>query len=201
MFHFDSSCLLYLIRANKYNILIRKSMQQINKTFTVTIIKDSYSLMQSSRRRGFLTRLQYPAEALLLIQRSQYLFNTAAIAASTTSSSAGAMTSSALSCGPANSAELVCEAAARLLFMSVKWVKNLPAFVALPFVDQALLIEDAWTELFVLGAAQFQLPLDAEALAAHAAPPSPPDSPSSSTGRQSADSSSGLTSSLCGLAI
>ena len=129
------------------------------------------------------------------MQRSQYLFNTAAAAASTSSASAaGALTSSALPCAPANSAELICEAAARLLFMSIKWVKNLPAFVALPFVDQALLIEDAWTELFVLGAAQFQLPLDAEALAAHAVPLSPPVSPSSSTGRQSADSSSGLTS-------
>jgi len=130
-----------------------------------------------------------------MMQRSQYLFNTAAAAAAAAAgTSAGAMTSSALPCTPANNAELVCEAAARLLFMSVKWVKNLPAFVALPFDDQALLIEDAWTELFVLGAAQFQLPLDAEALAAHAAPPSPPVSPTSSSGRQSADSLSGLDS-------
>lgn len=134
-----------------------------------------------------------------MMQRNQYLLSTAtaaaaATAASTSASAAGAMTSSSLPCTPANSAELVCEAAARLLFMSVKWVKNLPAFVALPFVDQSLLIEDAWSELFVLGAAQFQLPLDAEALAAHAAPPSPPASPASSTGRQSADSLSGLTS-------
>ena len=137
-----------------------------------------------------------------MMQRSQYLFHTAAAAAGTstsTSTAAGATTSLTLRrASPAScAAELVCEAAARLLFMSVKWVKNLPAFVALPFVDQALLIEDAWTELFVLGAAQFQLPLDAEALAAHAAPPPPaspsPASPSSSTtGRQSAASSSGL---------
>lgn len=140
-----------------------------------------------------------------MMQRSQYLFHTAAAAAGTstsTSTAAGATTSLTLRrASPAScAAELVCEAAARLLFMSVKWVKNLPAFVALPFVDQALLIEDAWTELFVLGAAQFQLPLDAEALAAHAAPPPPPPpaspspaSPSSSTtGRQSAASSSGL---------
>jgi len=140
-----------------------------------------------------------------MMQRShQYLLNTAAAAAaavagqSASSSAAGTLTSSTtlLSSAPAASnAELVCEAAARLLFMSVKWVKNLPAFVALPFSDQSLLIEDAWSELFVLGAAQFQLPLDAEALAAHAAPPpshSPPASPSSSSGRQSAESSSGL---------
>jgi Ligand-binding domain of nuclear hormone receptor len=68
----------------------------------------------------------------------------------------------------ASSAELVCEAAARLLFMSIKWAKNLPAFVSLPFNDQTTLINDAWSELFILGAAQFQLPLDAESLAAHA---------------------------------
>jgi len=131
-----------------------------------------------------------------MIQRSQYLLNTAAAAAAAgTSASAGTMTSSTLPSSASNNAELVCEAAARLLFMSVKWVKNLPAFVVLPFDDQALLIEEAWTELFVLGAAQFQLPLDAEALAGHAAPPpSPPVSPTSSDGRMSADSSSGLDS-------
>jgi len=124
------------------------------------------------------------------MQRGQYLFSTAATAAG---ASAGETTTSpTLPRASSNSAELVCEAAARLLFMSIKWVKNLPAFVALPFVDQALLIEDAWTELFVLGAAQFQLPLDADTLAAHAAPPSPPSSPPSSTGHQSADSSSGV---------
>ena len=129
-----------------------------------------------------------------MMQRGQYLFSTAAAAAAAaaSSTSAGATTTSS-TLAVFNSAELVCEAAARLLFMSIKWVKNLPAFVALPFVDQALLIEDAWTELFVLGAAQFQLPLDADVLAAHAAAAllSPPASPSSSTGRQSADSSSG----------
>ena len=32
--------------------------------------------------------------------------------------------------------ETVCESAARLLFMSIKWVKNVPAFVSLPYRDQ-----------------------------------------------------------------
>ncbi|CAG5127297.1 unnamed protein product [Candidula unifasciata] len=63
-----------------------------------------------------------------------------------------------------NSVETICEAAARLLFMSVKWVKTLPAFVALPYRDQVLLLEECWRELFVLGAAQFQMPLDARPL-------------------------------------
>lgn len=56
-------------------------------------------------------------------------------------------------------AELVCEAAARLLFMSIKWAKSLPAFVGLPTTDQLALIRASWAELFVLGAAQFRLPI------------------------------------------
>ena len=60
-----------------------------------------------------------------------------------------------------SSPETICEAAARLLFMSVKWAKNVPAFLSLPFRDQALLLEEGWRELFVLGAAQFQMPIEA----------------------------------------
>lgn len=59
-----------------------------------------------------------------------------------------------------SSAEAVCEAAARLLFMNVKWMKNVPAFMSLPFADQCLLLEESWRELFVLAAAQFQMPID-----------------------------------------
>ena len=32
--------------------------------------------------------------------------------------------------------EAVCEAAAKLLFMSVKWARNIPSFMNLPFRDQ-----------------------------------------------------------------
>ncbi|XP_050390272.1 nuclear receptor subfamily 2 group E member 1 [Patella vulgata] len=60
-----------------------------------------------------------------------------------------------------NNPEAICEAAARLLFMSVKWAKTVPAFLSLPFRDQVILVEEAWRELFVLGAAQFQIPLEA----------------------------------------
>ena len=59
-----------------------------------------------------------------------------------------------------NNPEAICEAAARLLFMSVKWVKSIPAFLSLPSLDQILLLEEGWRELFVLGAAQFQMPLE-----------------------------------------
>ena len=35
--------------------------------------------------------------------------------------------------------EAVCEAAAKLLFMSVKWARNIPSFMSLPFRDQVRL--------------------------------------------------------------
>ncbi|RUS70824.1 hypothetical protein EGW08_021416 [Elysia chlorotica] len=52
--------------------------------------------------------------------------------------------------------------------MSVKWTKTVPAFSALAFRDQVLLLEESWRELFVLGAAQFQLPVEAGPLLAAA---------------------------------
>ncbi|KAM6960911.1 photoreceptor-specific nuclear receptor [Aplochiton taeniatus] len=63
---------------------------------------------------------------------------------------------------PCNSSipESVHETSARLLFMSVKWAKNLPVFSHLPFRDQVILLEEAWSELFLLCAIQWSLPLD-----------------------------------------
>ncbi|KAJ7994564.1 hypothetical protein DPEC_G00250770 [Dallia pectoralis] len=60
---------------------------------------------------------------------------------------------------PSNT-ENVYETSARLLFMSVKWAKNLPVFSNLPFRDQVILLEEAWSELFLLCAIQWSLPLD-----------------------------------------
>ncbi|XP_068232413.1 nuclear receptor subfamily 2 group E member 1-like [Palaemon carinicauda] len=54
----------------------------------------------------------------------------------------------------------VCETAARLLFMNVRWAKHLPAYAALPYRDQLTLLEWGWKELFVLSAAQFLLPVE-----------------------------------------
>ncbi|RWS09771.1 nuclear receptor subfamily 2 group E member 1-like protein [Dinothrombium tinctorium] len=56
--------------------------------------------------------------------------------------------------------EAICETAARLLFLNVKWLKSLPSFISLPLRDQLLLLEEGWRELFVLSAAQFMLPLE-----------------------------------------
>ncbi|KAE8602754.1 hypothetical protein XENTR_v10014111 [Xenopus tropicalis] len=62
--------------------------------------------------------------------------------------------------------ESVCESAARLLFMSIKWAKSVPAFSTLSLQDQLMLLEDAWRELFVLGIAQWAIPVDASTLLA-----------------------------------
>nr|XP_003477622.2 photoreceptor-specific nuclear receptor [Cavia porcellus] len=58
------------------------------------------------------------------------------------------------------SLDSVQETSARLLFMAVKWAKNLPVLSNLPFRDQVILLEEAWGELFLLGAIQWSLPLD-----------------------------------------
>lgn len=56
--------------------------------------------------------------------------------------------------------ETVYETSARLLFMAVKWAKNLPSFASLAFRDQVILLEESWAELFLLNAIQWCMPLD-----------------------------------------
>lgn len=51
--------------------------------------------------------------------------------------------------------EAICEAAARILFMNVKWAKNVPAFASLSMSDRLILLEESWRELFIIGSAQF----------------------------------------------
>ncbi|XP_076980004.1 photoreceptor-specific nuclear receptor [Tamandua tetradactyla] len=64
--------------------------------------------------------------------------------------------SSSFPCG----LDSIHETSARLLFVAVKWAKNLPVFSNLPFRDQVILLEEAWSELFLLGAIQWSLPLE-----------------------------------------
>ncbi|KAM9585901.1 photoreceptor-specific nuclear receptor [Trichechus inunguis] len=80
---------------------------------------------------------------------------------------------------PPCSLDSIHETSARLLFMAVKWAKNLPVFSSLPFRDQVILLEEAWSELFLLGAIQWSLPLDSCPLL------TPPEAPAagSSQGR------------------
>eukprot|EP00794_Sanderia_malayensis_P018816 gene18816-20712_t len=56
--------------------------------------------------------------------------------------------------------EGIYETAARLLYLSVTWARNVPAFIQLPFRDQIILLEESWRELFILFAIQWNLSLD-----------------------------------------
>ncbi|XP_053822078.1 nuclear receptor subfamily 2 group F member 6 [Vidua macroura] len=68
----------------------------------------------------------------------------------------------------------ICELAARLLFSTVEWARNIPFFPELPVADQVALLRLSWSELFVLNAAQSALPLHMAPLLAaagfHASP-------------------------------
>nr|XP_061795201.1 nuclear receptor subfamily 2 group F member 6-like isoform X6 [Nerophis lumbriciformis] len=63
--------------------------------------------------------------------------------------------------GPDNSMGIdnICELAARLLFSTVEWARNIPYFPELPVSDQVALLRLSWSELFILNAAQSALPL------------------------------------------
>jgi hypothetical protein len=48
----------------------------------------------------------------------------------------------------------ICETASRLLFLSVHWVRSIPAFSLLRYDTQVALVRNAWSDIFVLGMAQ-----------------------------------------------
>ncbi|KAM8892832.1 photoreceptor-specific nuclear receptor-like isoform 2-T2 [Spinachia spinachia] len=56
--------------------------------------------------------------------------------------------------------ESTYETSARLLFVAVKWAKNLPVFAHLPFRDQVILLEEAWSEMFLLCTIQWSLSME-----------------------------------------
>uniref|UniRef100_A0A914ZT16 Photoreceptor-specific nuclear receptor n=1 Tax=Parascaris univalens TaxID=6257 RepID=A0A914ZT16_PARUN len=56
--------------------------------------------------------------------------------------------------------ESVHETAVRLLFMAIKWAKNLPSFTVLSFRDQVILLEEGWCDLFLLSVFQWSLPME-----------------------------------------
>ncbi|XP_015116202.1 nuclear receptor subfamily 2 group E member 1 [Diachasma alloeum] len=61
---------------------------------------------------------------------------------------------------PSISAESVCEQAARLLFLNVRWARDLASGTGLTMEDQLNLLEASWRELFLLAAAQMLPNLD-----------------------------------------
>lgn len=56
------------------------------------------------------------------------------------------------------------ELAVRYLYISIKWTKTVPAFVALPSRDQIMLLEESWKELFMINVAQYRFPVESEYL-------------------------------------
>ncbi|XP_055638609.1 protein dissatisfaction isoform X2 [Toxorhynchites rutilus septentrionalis] len=60
--------------------------------------------------------------------------------------------------------EVLQETTARLLFMSVRWVRCLIPFQTLSKTDQHLLLQESWKELFLLNFAQWSVPWDLSAL-------------------------------------
>ncbi|XP_076880540.1 nuclear receptor subfamily 2 group F member 6b isoform X2 [Brachyhypopomus gauderio] len=68
----------------------------------------------------------------------------------------------------------ICELAARLLFSTIEWARNIPYFPDLPVSEQVALLRLSWSELFILNAAQSALPLHMAPLLAaagfHASP-------------------------------
>ncbi|KAG8244600.1 hypothetical protein J6590_019856 [Homalodisca vitripennis] len=71
------------------------------------------------------------------------------------------------------SSESTYESAAKLLYLSVRWARSIPSFQQLCSRDQGILLEDAWSALFILSAAQWFLPIDEGLLVQGcAAPPS-----------------------------
>lgn len=68
----------------------------------------------------------------------------------------------------------ICEFAARILFSAVEWARNIPGFPELQVTDQVALLRLVWSELFVLNAAQCNMPLHIAPLLAaaglHASP-------------------------------
>uniref|UniRef100_A0A1I8ET08 Nuclear receptor domain-containing protein n=1 Tax=Wuchereria bancrofti TaxID=6293 RepID=A0A1I8ET08_WUCBA len=58
-------------------------------------------------------------------------------------------------CGVEN--ENVQEASTRLLFLAIKWAKNLPSFASLSLRDQLKLLKENWCDLFLLSVFQWSL--------------------------------------------
>ncbi len=60
--------------------------------------------------------------------------------------------------------ETIQEASARMLFMSIKWCKSLPSFASLQLRDQIILLEESWSEIFLLCALQWSLNMEVNPL-------------------------------------
>ena len=62
---------------------------------------------------------------------------------------------------PAQAPEKLQDIAARLLYHTIKWARSVPAFTELSIGDQIRLLENSWSDIFVLLAFQWNLVIDA----------------------------------------
>lgn len=58
---------------------------------------------------------------------------------------------------PTNPVETMCETAAQIIFLNIRWIKAECLVNPLSIGDQLILLEHSWTDLFILGAAQYAL--------------------------------------------
>lgn len=61
--------------------------------------------------------------------------------------------------------EVIFEFAAKLLFLAVKEVCEMPLFTQIPVRDQTVLLEECWSELFVITAAQYGFSIESTTVA------------------------------------
>lgn len=58
------------------------------------------------------------------------------------------------------STQSLYDAASKILFLAIRWAKSIPSFNQLPSVEQKKLLNECWSELFIIAAAQWGLCVD-----------------------------------------
>jgi len=137
--------------------------------FTTSVLQQPVGSVTSSsltiQQRGYLSSF-----IAMLLRAEPYPPSTSI----RTCSSGGATFGNRSAAGGLVGIEGICELAARLLFSAVEWARNIPFFPDLQTTDQVSLLRQAWSELFVLNAAQCSMPLHVAPLLAaaglHASP-------------------------------
>ncbi|GIY78393.1 photoreceptor-specific nuclear receptor [Caerostris darwini] len=56
------------------------------------------------------------------------------------------------------------ETSARILLLSIRWARNLPSYSSLALQDQVALLEETWSELFLISCIQWSMPLESNPL-------------------------------------
>ena len=133
--------------------------------FATSVPPPASAVSSSTQHRGYLSSF-----VSMLLRAEPYPPSTS----TRTCSTDGATFASSGGGGGLVGIEGICELAARLLFSAVEWARNIPFFPDLQTTDQVGLLRLAWSELFVLNAAQCSMPLHVAPLLAaaglHASP-------------------------------